>query len=732
MADSFFGFDTTLTGSGLEDAIDGPPEEEDLGEEEEYDALNDETFGSDAAIGDWEQDHEKLAQLTESKRHHQNLPLNKNGVDVDIEESLSHLVLDEKDGTTPRPGVWDSPSSLPLSQSQPPRPLSTALKNARTVEELERGLMANRPPPGLSKLPHHPSQQQSGGPFLFDPLPLNEQLQINGIPPPRFPPGLGLPGPHPVVIPPNVRLPHPQFMQNPRLISNQGANMLRFHMPPHLMMQHGNQRQPHHGSFNFPQPPHPNMGPPPFLRPEHPMMTPFSNNQMNHQQHSGPHSGNQRNQNNRSFHSNEQQGNPQPFFKNNQYPHQNQRNNQRYHHHQHHLQGMNGIGGSGEYDEYAGLMSSREKQWLINIQLLQLNTNQPYIDDYYYTVFCDRQNKQNENQDQKDRKHHNNNGYHRDSRDREQPQHVLTKVVYTPTQFENSLGKLQCGSVTAPRKIIDMDVVPNNDPQQVPPPQQKDTKKTRQLLLEIERLYTLQLKLEDMSNPLALLAEQQQQQQQQPEGETEVKPPKKTKPELISTLLASLLQLLRDDKLASMLSIRKGKTLLLRFLPYLSVTESSNQLSELWSTILRGLAVIGRRDAHLLSNFYPEFRRWIQTITDFSVLQRLARGLTESVNQPTKNNSLAFALTNKFGVSVIASVLEQAEALFPVEDSVACEWSTFVVSIVERIGATPPSVAPCHPIAANTLNQHLNRIRSLKMERYAPLELLLTDANPLR
>lgn len=55
-------------------------------------------------------------------------------------------------------------------------------------------------------------------------------------------------------------------------------------------------------------------------------------------------------------------------------------------------------------------------------------------------------------------------------------------------QFENSLGKLQCGSVTAPRKIIDMDIVPNSDPQQALPPHQKDTKKTRQLLLEIERV----------------------------------------------------------------------------------------------------------------------------------------------------------------------------------------------------------------------------------------------------
>lgn len=50
------------------------------------------------------------------------------------------------------------------------------------------------------------------------------------------------------------------------------------------------------------------------------------------------------------------------------------------------------------------------------------------------------------------------------------------------------MGKLQFASVIAPRKVIDMDVVPNSDPQLATQIQQKDTKRTRQLLLEIERV----------------------------------------------------------------------------------------------------------------------------------------------------------------------------------------------------------------------------------------------------
>ncbi|XP_066587541.1 protein PAT1 homolog 1 isoform X2 [Prorops nasuta] len=729
MADSFFGFDTTLMDSSL-DGLDCPLED-DVTEEEEYDALNNETFGSEATIGDWEQDHEKLAQITESSRAHNNV-LNKNGVNVDIENSLSHLVLDEKEGTVPKPGVWDSPSQYALPKFQPVPAFSSPLKNVCTVEELERGLIGNRPPPGLSK-PLQPLQpQKSDGSIFFDTLSLNEKL--NGLPaPPRFPPGFP-PGPHPVVIPPNIRLPHPQFIQNPRLLPNQAGNVLRYPLPPHLMLAHGTQRQLLHGppGTNFP-PPHPNVALPRYVR-DHPMIPLFPNNQNNHQHFS--HGVNQRAQN-PTFHRRDQQVNHQPFFKNNQhYIHNHNRNNQLYHdYHQgkwNNTQNINGINISNGYDEYAGLMSTREKQWLTNIQLLQLNTNQPYIDDYYYTVFCDRQNKKNENKSQ-DKKQQNN-GFHRESRDRDQS-HTISKVVYTPTQFENSLGKLQCGSVTAPRKIIDMDVVPNSDPQNTIIMQQKDSKKTRQLLLEIERLYTLQLKLEDISNPLALLSEQQQQQQQEEgesETETQTETVKKTAPEIIIMMWTPLLLLIQDDKIASMLSIRKAKMLLLRFLPFLDVKEYSNQLGELWTGIFHGLAIIGRRDSHLLFNFYPEFQKWLSNISDFKIVLRLAKSLNDSASQASKNNSLAFALANKFGISAIASMIVQAETLFPAEESLVNEWSTFIKNVDELIDDSMPSDIPYDPIQESLLINHLKRISGLKSERYSTLLLLFTQANHSR
>jgi len=99
-------------------------------------------------------------------------------------------------------------------------------------------------------------------------------------------------------------------------------------------------------------------------------------------------------------------------------------------------------------DEYAGLMSQKDKQWIINIQLNQLKCDNPYVDDYYYTMYQARKEEQRNKDD-------NRAGNHlllNESLGELQPS-------YTPTQFENSLGKLQCVTVKAPRQIIDVGVV---------------------------------------------------------------------------------------------------------------------------------------------------------------------------------------------------------------------------------------------------------------------------------
>ena len=113
-------------------------------------------------------------------------------------------------------------------------------------------------------------------------------------------------------------------------------------------------------------------------------------------------------------------------------------------------------------DEFAGLMTPRERQWIINIQLQQLKCENPFIDDYYYTVY----NQKREMREQDAEAALEDEGPQL-KRTEEGPQLLLKPdssrdARYLPTQFTNSLGKLQAVTVKAPRKIIDVSVV-NND-----------------------------------------------------------------------------------------------------------------------------------------------------------------------------------------------------------------------------------------------------------------------------
>lgn len=122
-------------------------------------------------------------------------------------------------------------------------------------------------------------------------------------------------------------------------------------------------------------------------------------------------------------------------------------------------------------------MTPKDKQWLINIQILQLNTQKPYVDDFYYTAFQFKQQQAKERAGE------------RGVRVLKREQKTLEPRAYTPAQFEGSLGKLQVVSVTAPRKIIDMEIMNSENAEAQTPV--RDTKKVKQTLLELERVRSI-------------------------------------------------------------------------------------------------------------------------------------------------------------------------------------------------------------------------------------------------
>ncbi|KAG5873477.1 hypothetical protein JTB14_029565 [Gonioctena quinquepunctata] len=256
MANTFFDFDSSLNNG--ENVL--PPDEDDcLENEEEYDALNDETFGAledSSSLDDWEQQHEQFAEIAEHSKHPDHL-----------ENSISQLVLDEsEDRLSLSSSVWSytpssnngdvfntsilsslqkasksfieahtdsSTKSIDSLDSTPPL-LPAQPKKICTVEELEKSLIKSSKNASQQSLErnqlHH--QPQLPRPILplpghsFHPLLQHQMANAPRLPPPGLPP-MSIPPPglchvgqpmsrHPAMLPPGMlRLmpPHPQFMQ---------------------------------------------------------------------------------------------------------------------------------------------------------------------------------------------------------------------------------------------------------------------------------------------------------------------------------------------------------------------------------------------------------------------------------------------------------------------------------------------------------------------------------------
>ena len=347
---------------------------------------------------------------------------------------------------------------------------------------------------------------QNAGPLQSPGLIFPPHLNMNGAPPPAgFPP-----------IPPHLQGPNLSKFNPLMNMSNHPMHMNNFHP----------------NNFGGPMPLRPGVQMPPMNRlPPHLMN--LQGNPLMYQNAQNSAQFNQR------LVQEIQQNHPMlnPMFQRQQF----HNNNNNHHFHHQHNQRFNSNGKPEEYDEYANLMSNRDKQFLITIQLMQLNTETPYFDDYYYTMYKDRQRlRRNDNESQAHRDNQMNhpftqpkghaqmllrqfnnigknglqnqkNGMGRERRSSESSQkndkEPPTPRAYTPLQFENSLGKLQCGSVTAPRKIIDMEIVGmGENGGQSSATELSTQKKSRQILMHIESLYKIVLKLEDLQHPMAISA----------------------------------------------------------------------------------------------------------------------------------------------------------------------------------------------------------------------------------
>lgn len=711
--DSFFDFDTSLPPVDEQEGIRSGRRNVDS--EDEYDALNDETFG-DPDKGDWENMHETLVRLEKgpdyllNDDHREDVLFDDDELDLhlsrfdfdDGDESIgstADLSLDDDVVSRLRldPSIWDSPvkkTAQPVQQFNhdqqnlfpmlPPMMQQNGVGNSfrpnnypipqvpikmLSVEDIERNIIQQQHQQQLQKQHQEQLKKEREQLHQQQQKVLQENQKNKAARKVMVP--LVAPALQPMVPPAQLLAMRSQMFPHPQLLTHPQARMPLGFLP-----------------YNFLPPPFPNPINNLAMHPGFPAAAQMG--MFPHQRIPLPIQPNivqnlENNQFNKRLVQEIQQNHPLLALNRQNHQYNNQNGNQK--------RFYNVVPKGPDYDEYANLMSNREKQWLIGIQLTQLNSDAPYINDYYFTVYKERLAARNGNRESKaykdnqlnhpftqptghaqlllmsslakncgmlnakggliNRERHNsesknNNAAAGDQKD--QPART-----YTPLQFENSLGKLQCGSVTAPRKIIDMDVVGAESTQ-------AGTTTTRELLhrlLHIETLYKVVLKMEDLNNPVAieaaLVAKEKREKERQELDSTNssLSSSAESFDELLTVLIAGLTQ----DKVIPMLGVRKGKILLRRILVLL---RDHPYRWTLWSTIFSTVPFLLKKDRDdpegVLFALYTEFERHVQ-YSQFPDLLKLSE-ILES------DKILSHLTTCKFLLSSIITLIFQMEIFF--------------------------------------------------------------------
>ncbi|NWI70201.1 PATL2 protein, partial [Todus mexicanus] len=318
---------------------------------------------------------------------------------------------------------------------------------------------------------------------------------------------------------------------------------------------------------------------------------------------------------------------------------------------------------SPKVDPYSGLMTSKEKDWVIKVEMIQLQSEN-MDDDYYYQTYYHRlEHKQAEEE-------------LLGGRNKQEPPKLVTPFIQKVETYDSvvriagSLGQVAVSTCYSPRRAIDA----------VHHALVEEATGSHRLraLHRIEKLFMQLLEVEEMQRKVSLAPEEQQQQQQPCCQEQK------------SQEVDSIYQALKvrtcsseeeaEDEFLQVLCVRKGKKLMARLLPHLT----QEQAEKILLTITHHLPFLMKKDmcwdgavammcqtvsdpfsplcpAQSLPLLYSPLNEVVGRMT-FSklikVLQEMTRPLSEFPELP-----LTMALKNQFGISLLYSLLSHGERL---------------------------------------------------------------------
>ncbi|XP_042331573.1 protein PAT1 homolog 2 isoform X2 [Sceloporus undulatus] len=287
-------------------------------------------------------------------------------------------------------------------------------------------------------------------------------------------------------------------------------------------------------------------------------------------------------------------------------------------------------------DPYASLMTAVEKDWVVKVQMLQLQSENPQRDDYYYQEYYHKlEHKQAEK------------GLFGGSRP-EVPKLVTPYIQKVETyesvvRIPGSLGQVAVSTCYSPRRAID--AVHHISLEQAVGNQRLH------VLYQIEKMYLQLLAMEDTRRKLDLAPEEQH----------------SHFCEKFAHEVGRIYQTLRieehsseeeaKDEFLQILLVGKGKRLVARLLPHLS----QEQAKQVLVAVAQHLPFLIKKDMldETLPILYSPLSVVIEQLTFtelIDVLQDLTRMHPESVKQ-----SLAMIFGNKFAISFLYLLLSHGE-----------------------------------------------------------------------
>ncbi|NXJ70745.1 PATL2 protein, partial [Rostratula benghalensis] len=289
---------------------------------------------------------------------------------------------------------------------------------------------------------------------------------------------------------------------------------------------------------------------------------------------------------------------------------------------------------SPKADPYAGLMTSKEKDWVVKVEMIQLQSENMDDDYYYQTYYHQLEHKQAEEE-------------LLGGRNKQEPPKLVTPFIQKVETYNSvvriagSLGQVAVSTCYSPRRAIDA----------VHHALVEEAAGSQRLraLHRIEKLFLQLLEVEEMQRKMSLAPEEEQpccQEQKSQEVERIYQ---------VLKIRACSSEEEAEDEFLQLLCVRKGKKLTARLLPHLT----REQGEKILLTITHHLPFLMKKDS--LSLLYSPLNKVVGGMA-FSklieALQEMTRPLPESPELP-----LAMALKNQFGISLLYSLLSHGERL---------------------------------------------------------------------